>query len=108
MTNIDEEIARSLTSLGSNLKIARVRRQETQEQFAKRIGTTRQRVAEMENGSPNVTMSNYAKALWAIGMAEDLSEVAHPDRDIQGKVSERENDPQRVTSERRNTERYNF
>jgi transcriptional regulator with XRE-family HTH domain len=108
MDNINEEISRSLSLLGSNLRTARVRRQETQDQFAKRIGTTRQRVAEMENGSPSVAMSYYARALWAIGMTEDLGEIAHPDRDIQGKVAERENDPERVSSQRRDAERYNF
>lgn len=102
------EVEERLSLLGENLKLARRRRRETQTDFAKRIGVTRQTLAEMERGSPLTTIGNYAMALWVIGMSEDLAQIAHPDRDIQGKVAEREMDPMRVRGEAPDTERYKF
>jgi DNA-binding XRE family transcriptional regulator len=106
--NYPETVLKSLSMMGENLQVARKRRKESQEQFAQRMGVSRKTLIEMERGSPLVAMGTYAMALWTIGMSEDLSEVAHPDRDIQGKVAEREANPQRVRPERPGNERYNF
>lgn len=101
-----------IAAFGNNLKVSRIRRGETQDQVADRLGVTRQTIAQMEEGSPKVIFENYALALWNIGMSEDLTELADPDRDIQGKVAERERDPERVRAEKAESdnirERLNF
>lgn len=107
-SKLPPEVEASLALLGGNLQVARKRRGENQEQFAQRLGVTRQTLAEMERGSSSVAIGSYAMALWAIGMAEDLAQMAHPDRDIQGKVSEREAQPQRVRERSSDRERFNF
>ena len=106
--NYPEDVLKSLHTMGYNLQVARKRRKESQEQFAQRIGVSRKTLIEMEHGSPLVAVGTYAMALWTIGMSEDLAVVAHPDRDIQGKVAERESSPQRVRAGQHDTERYNF
>jgi transcriptional regulator with XRE-family HTH domain len=97
-----------LKLFGENLQTARKRRGETLEQFAKRIGITRQTLAEMERGAAGVAIGSYAMALWVIGMTDDLAQAGHPDRDIQGKVAEREGMPQRVRERSSDRGRYEF
>ena len=99
-TEEDLQIGRAIRLLGANLARARKRRGETQEMFAKRIGVTRQTVAAMEAGLGTVSIANFAKALNVIGMAMDLGDVGHPDRDVQGRVAEAESLPTRVRPER--------
>lgn len=106
--NHPPQVLSQLKQLGENLKLARIRREESTEAFANRLGITRPTLAALENGSPSVAIGTYAMALWAIGMTDDLGEVAHPDRDIQGKLAERELHPERIRDSATDNERYNF
>ena len=45
-------------------------------------------------------MAAYIGALWALGLLGDLSEVAEPDRDEEGKALERARSPRRARSRR--------
>ncbi len=93
---LDRRITSALEQFGDNLRRARKRRQETQEQFARRIGVSRPTLADMENGSPAVSLGNYARVLWALGMEADLATLADPERDRRGQSAERSKEPQRV------------
>lgn len=71
----------ALRSLGENLAIARVRRRESQREWAKRMGVSVPTLIRMEHGDPGVGVGIYATALWLIGRANALPELAAPAQD---------------------------
>jgi hypothetical protein len=73
--------ARGLRTLGENLAIARIRRRESQRAWAKRLGVSVPTLIRMERGDPGVGAGIYATALWLIGRAGALADVAAPDAD---------------------------
>ena len=71
----------ALRTLGENLAIARIRRRESQRAWAKRLGCSVPTLIRMERGDPGVGMGIYATALWLIGRATALAELAAPGSD---------------------------
>ena len=76
-----------LRELGENLAIARKRRQEPLKAWAQRIGVSEPTLARMEKGDPSVSMGVYATAIWLMGRAAALPDVAAPEHD-QGALEE--------------------
>ena len=74
-------IEQALRALGENLAIARVRRRESQRTWARRLGVSVPTLIRMERGDPGVGVGIYATALWLIGKANALPELAAPDED---------------------------
>jgi hypothetical protein len=72
---------RALRALGENLAIARVRRRESQRAWARRLGVSVPTLIRMERGDPGVGIGIYATALWLIGKADALPEIAAPAAD---------------------------
>src|SRR5262245_41548249 len=70
--------SRALKSLGENLAIARVRRRESQRAWARRLGVSTPTLIRLERGDPGVGAGIYATALWLIGRANALPELASP------------------------------
>ncbi|MBK5915726.1 XRE family transcriptional regulator [Rhodocyclus purpureus] len=70
-----------LKQLGENLAIARKRRKEARRLWAERIGVTEPTLARMEKGDPSVAFGTYATALWLIGRAQAIAELAAPEFD---------------------------
>jgi hypothetical protein len=68
----------ALKALGSHLAVARVRRKESLRAWAQRIGASVRTVQRLESGDPGVGMGVYAAALWLIGRAEALPDLADP------------------------------
>src|SRR4030095_7773699 len=73
--------AAALQALGENLAIARVRRRESQRAWARRLGVSVPTLIRLERGDPGVGIGIYATALWLIGKAEALPELAAPSTD---------------------------
>lgn len=73
--------AQALRDLGENLAIARVRRRESQRTWAKRLGVSVPTLIRMERGDPGVSVGIYATALWLMGRANALPDLASPDND---------------------------
>ena len=71
----------ALRALGENLAIARVRRHESQRTWAKRLGVSVPTLIRLERGDPGVGMGIYATALWLIGRANALPDLAAPAND---------------------------
>jgi len=71
----------ALSQLGSNLALARVRRKESLRAWAARIGVSVSTVQRVEAGDPGVGMGVYLAALWLIGRASALAELADPSMD---------------------------
>ncbi len=74
----------ALKSLGANIRTARLRRGLTAQELAQRIGVGRDTVAEAERGKPATAAAVYAGLLWALGLVDQLTEVADPARDVEG------------------------
>lgn len=74
-------VLRALQRLGENLAVARIRRHETQAEWARRIGVSRPTLIRMEQGDPGVGVGIYATALWLMGRAEALPDLAAPGED---------------------------
>lgn len=77
-----------LKQLGEHLTIARKRRKESRKAWAERIGITEPTLARMEKGDPSVAFGSYATALWLIGRAQALTELAAPEFDLGALESE--------------------
>ncbi len=71
----------ALHELGEALALARVRRRESLRGWATRIGVSVRTLQRMEAGDPGVGMGVYAAALWLIGRAQALGELADPTLD---------------------------
>lgn len=74
--------AASLRTLGEHLSIARVRRNESQRVWAKRLGVSVPTLMRMEHGDPGVAVGLYVTALWLIGRAQALLRLADPKHDV--------------------------
>jgi len=72
---------RALRALGENLAIARVRRHESQRDWAKRLGVSVPTLIRLEKGDPGVGVGIYATALWLMGRVSALPELAAPGTD---------------------------
>ncbi len=83
--------AQALRSLGENLAIARLRRRESQREWAGRLGCSIPTLIRLERGDPGVGVGLYATALWLIGRVSGLAELAAPAEDrgaLEGDVRE--------------------
>lgn len=83
--------AQALGGLGENLAIARLRRRESQREWAGRLGCSVPTLIRLERGDPAVAMGLYATALWLIGRASGLPALAAPAEDrgaLEGDIRE--------------------
>lgn len=77
-----------LRKLGSNIHIARIRRGLRLEDLAERIGISRYLMSDIEKGKPTAAIASYVGALWALGLTDDITKIADPERDAEGKALE--------------------
>ena len=82
------EVEEAIRRLGRNLRTARLRRRLRIQDVADRIGTSRFTVADVEKGKVSTSIAAYAGALWALGLLPQMTNVADPDNDEEGKVLE--------------------
>jgi len=82
-----------LNRLGRNIRTARLRRRLSMEKLAERIGISRYVMADVEKGKPTTAIAAYVGALWALGLHNDIRDLADPDRDEEGKILERARSP---------------
>jgi len=82
LSTLPPVVAKSLKSLGENLAVARIRRREAQKAWAKRIGVSTPTLIRMERGDPGVGIGIYASALWLMGRAQAIADLASPAEDL--------------------------
>jgi transcriptional regulator with XRE-family HTH domain len=90
------QVEQAIKNLGTKLRLARVRRNLSLEVIAAKIGTTRQAVAAAEHGKPSTGIAVYAGLLWAMGLVDQLSDVAAPDKDEEGEILARSREKTRA------------
>jgi len=78
-TMISPSVLRILTEIGTNIKLARLRRRLTSFQVAERAGINRVTLWHIEKGSPKVSMGTYAQVLFVLGLEKDLLKIANDD-----------------------------
>ena len=81
LSSMPVQVVAQLKQLGDNLAIARKRRRETRKAWALRIGVSEPTLGRMDKGDPSVSLGAYATALWLIGRAQALPELAAPQHD---------------------------
>jgi|SRR5215470_12860678 len=81
LATLPPEVRKALQRLGENLALSRQRRRETQQAWAQRLGVSIPTLIRLEKGDPGVAMGTYATALWLMGRANALPEVADPSLD---------------------------
>ncbi len=85
---LPSEVLSQLRRIGSGIKTARVRRHMTQQQLAERVGASWHTIRKIEGGSPVTRIAYYLKALWVLGLFEDVQLLADPERDREGIILE--------------------
>ena len=70
---------RALTTLGENIKYARLRRDLSSEQIAERAGISRNTLIKIEKGDEGVAIGYYFRVLAVLGLDKDILLVAKDD-----------------------------
>jgi transcriptional regulator with XRE-family HTH domain len=68
-----------LTTVGENIKLARLRRKLTTEQVAERANLSRPTLWNIEKGAPSVAIGAYIQVLFVLGLELDLLKLAGDD-----------------------------
>ena len=79
-------VEQTLKRLGANLRTARVRRNLTIEDIAKKIGTGVRAVGDAEHGKASTGMAVYTAMLWALDLLDHMDDVAAPEKDKKGQA----------------------
>lgn len=89
-------VRRALAQLGADISVARRRRRLPVALVAERAFVGRNTITRVERGDPGVSLGIYASVLFALGIADRLSDLANPDHDEVGKALESERLPLRA------------
>lgn len=71
-----------LSALGARLKAERLQKNETQKNFAARIGVSIPTLNKMEKGDCSVSIGHWAAALRLFGREKELQELFSPEDDL--------------------------
>ena len=89
-------VRKALGKLGGDLRDARRRRRLTMALVADRAFTSRSTLQRVEAGDPAVSIGIYAAVLQALGLLEELGQLADPAMDTVGQTLADESLPQRI------------
>ena len=78
------EVEQALKVLGANLRTARLARGLTLQDIGNKIGAGVRAVADAEKGKPSTAVGVYVALLWALGLIDQLGDVAAPGKDVEG------------------------
>ena len=68
-----------VSTLGENIKLARLRRKYSTQQVSERANISRPTLLSIEKGNPNVSIGAYVKVLVVLGLEKDINKVAKDD-----------------------------
>jgi transcriptional regulator with XRE-family HTH domain len=77
-------VEQALKKVGRSLRLARLRRKQTIEKVAKRIGTGSRAIRDAEAGKASTGVAVYAALLWAYDLLSPLEKLADPLADKEG------------------------
>jgi len=79
-------VTQTVARLGADIATARINRQWRQQDLAMKAGVSRQVIIRIENGHLGVGIGGYVAALWAMGLHEDVANLASTERDLEGRT----------------------
>jgi transcriptional regulator with XRE-family HTH domain len=94
------KVQSALVECGQAIRVARIRRRQTAQQFASRLAVTLPTLRKLERGDPGVAVATFVTALWLIGLLDRLRDLAKPESDVLGNIVETMRLPQRVRRSR--------
>ncbi len=89
-------VRRALAKLGEDIRDARRRRRVPVALLADRASISRATLAKIEKGDAGVSLRHYAKVLFALGLLDNLAQVADAGRDELGLSLASEDLPRRI------------
>ena len=78
-TRLPRKLEKTMTIMGEQIKLARLRRNLSIAQLAERATCSPLTVNRIEKGSPTVSMGIYARVLYALQLDDDLLLLAKED-----------------------------
>ena len=82
-----DETKEALTQMGQRLRQKRLQRNESQHEFAARIGVSHRTLQRMENGDYTIQMKHWAAALELLDRTSDLSQILKEEEDLFAKYT---------------------
>jgi len=82
LTQLPPTTQASIERLGADLAVARLRRKESLQSWARRMGVSVGTLLRLEAGDPAVGIGIVATALWLIQQDSALGSLASPERDL--------------------------
>ncbi len=79
--NYPQAVIQQIEQLAQNIVTARKRRNETQAQWAGRLGVSQPTMARIERGDPSVAMASYVMCMWLVNQAHGLADLIAPQND---------------------------
>ena len=76
-----QAVIQQIELLAQNIVMARKRRNETQAQWAKKLGVSQPTMARIERGDPAVAMASYVMCMWLVNQAAGLADLIAPQND---------------------------
>lgn len=102
------QVLEHITQLGQRIRLARIRRNLSVVNLAKKAGINRNTLNSLELGKPGTSISAIIATLWALGLDKTLDTVADPDMDTHGKVLEASRRPKRASKLKTVGNEYDF
>jgi DNA-binding XRE family transcriptional regulator len=90
------EVATAAQRLGTNIRLARIRRGMSQQALADACDITRKTLYALEQGSPGTSLGTAFSVLWKLGLLDTASALADPDADEHGRILEAARRPERA------------
>lgn len=90
------EVTKTLQVLGERIRVARLRRQMSQDELAEACQLNRRTVYRIEQGAAGIAIGNICTVLWVLGLLSTVDAVADPDTDDHGKILENANRAKRA------------
>ena len=94
-------VRRALRKLGQDIRDARLRRRIPTAIMAQRASISRMTLSKVEKGNPGVSLGIYAAALFVLGMADRIGDLADVRTDAVGLELEEGRLPQRIRRPRK-------
>jgi transcriptional regulator with XRE-family HTH domain len=99
-TALPQPVRRALRKLGTDISVARRRRDISTVLMAERAFITRNTLAKVEKGEPGVSLGVYASVLFVLGMTDRLAAMVDPARDPLGQDLAESHLPKRIRTPR--------
>lgn len=81
LLRLPPQTSSAMEAMGAHLAVARIRRKQSLQTWAQRVGVSVPTLMRLEAGDPSAAMGLYATALWLIGRDGELARIASPEHD---------------------------